>query len=89
MSAIHANEMKTSEALGADTLLQLLKNYTRNRNIKTACTIGIIGYPNVGKSSLINSLKRSRAVTVGATPGDHIAQRDEKLSHFLSENSRV
>ncbi|NXN81383.1 GNL3 protein, partial [Bombycilla garrulus] len=27
------------------------------------------GYPNVGKSSLINSLKRSRACSVGATPG--------------------
>ncbi|NXC36566.1 NSN1 protein, partial [Campylorhamphus procurvoides] len=27
------------------------------------------GYPNVGKSSLINSLKRSRVCGVGATPG--------------------
>ncbi|NXH06173.1 NSN1 protein, partial [Loxia leucoptera] len=27
------------------------------------------GYPNVGKSSLINSLKRSRACGVGAMPG--------------------
>jgi hypothetical protein len=26
-------------------------------------------YPNVGKSSLINSLKRSKVVGVGATPG--------------------
>lgn len=31
--------------------------------------VGIIGYPNVGKSSVINSLKRSRAVNVGSTPG--------------------
>ena len=27
------------------------------------------GLPNVGKSSLINSLKRSKACNVGATPG--------------------
>jgi len=29
----------------------------------------ILGLPNVGKSSIINSLKRSRACSVGATPG--------------------
>ena len=29
----------------------------------------MIGYPNVGKSSVINSLKRSKAVGVGAMPG--------------------
>lgn len=63
------NLMNASECLGADTLLQLLKNYCRNINIKTAISVGIIGYPNVGKSSLINSLKRSKAVGVGATPG--------------------
>ena len=37
--------------------------------MKKSVTVGIIGYPNVGKSSIINSLKRSGAVNVGATPG--------------------
>jgi len=32
--------MQGSDALGADTLLQLLKNYTRNSSIKTAITVG-------------------------------------------------
>ena len=27
------------------------------------------GFPNVGKSSVINSLKRAKACGVGATPG--------------------
>lgn len=31
--------------------------------------MGVIGFPNVGKSSLINSLKRSRAAATGNTPG--------------------
>ena len=57
------------ECYGADQLLQLLKNYSRSLNLKTALTVGIVGYPNVGKSSVINSLKRARAVDVGAAPG--------------------
>lgn len=49
---------------GADSLLQLLKNYARNAGLKTALTVGVVGLPNVGKSSVINSLKRSRVAQV-------------------------
>ncbi|EDQ87622.1 uncharacterized protein MONBRDRAFT_27175 [Monosiga brevicollis MX1] len=56
-------------AQGASILMKLLGNYCRNKNIKTAIRVGIVGYPNVGKSSLINSLKRSRVCGVGARPG--------------------
>jgi len=31
--------------------------------------VGVIGFPNVGKSSFINSLKRSRVAGTGNTPG--------------------
>lgn len=37
--------------------------------MKTAITVGVVGFPNVGKSSLINSLKRTRVASVGSTPG--------------------
>ncbi|KAI8050884.1 P-loop containing nucleoside triphosphate hydrolase protein [Syncephalis plumigaleata] len=52
-------------------LVKLLKNYSRNANLKTSITVGVIGFPNVGKSSVINSLRRARVCTVGATP-DHL-----------------
>ena len=59
-----------SEALGATALLQLLKNYSRHSSsLKTSLNVGVFGAPNVGKSSLINSLKRARVCAVAATPG--------------------
>ncbi|KAK4441519.1 Guanine nucleotide-binding protein-like NSN1 [Sesamum alatum] len=63
------NLLQTSDCLGAETLIKLLKNYSRSHEIKKSITVGIIGLPNVGKSSLINSLKRSHVVNVGSTPG--------------------
>nr|XP_043609684.1 guanine nucleotide-binding protein-like NSN1 [Erigeron canadensis] len=64
-----SNLLQTSDCLGAETLLKLLKNYSRSHEIKKSITVGVVGLPNVGKSSLINSLKRCHVVTVGATPG--------------------
>uniref|UniRef100_A0A8C5QW57 G protein nucleolar 3 like n=1 Tax=Leptobrachium leishanense TaxID=445787 RepID=A0A8C5QW57_9ANUR len=61
--------LSTGACIGADSLMKLLGNYCRNLDIKTAISVGVVGFPNVGKSSLINSLKRARACNVGATPG--------------------
>jgi nuclear GTP-binding protein len=61
--------MTSSACLGAELLLKLLGNYCRNADIRTSITVGVVGLPNVGKSSIINSLKRSKACGVGATPG--------------------
>ena len=62
----------SNNAIGMEGLLQLLKNYARispKESTKTCITVGVIGYPNVGKSSLLNSLKRTRAVGVSSRPG--------------------
>jgi len=61
--------LKSNHAIGAEELLGLLKNYARVGDTKSIITVGIVGFPNVGKSSLINSLTRTRAVAVSAIPG--------------------
>ena len=61
-----------STSVGTENLLNILKNYARvegEKKAKQLITVGIIGFPNVGKSSLINSLKRSKAAATGNTPG--------------------
>ncbi|EDX12613.1 GD20254 [Drosophila simulans] len=47
----------------------MLGNYCRNKGIKTSIRVGVVGIPNVGKSSIINSLTRGRSCMVGSTPG--------------------
>jgi nuclear GTP-binding protein len=61
--------LKTNQAVGAEELLGLLKNYSRAGDSKSVITVGIVGFPNVGKSSLINSMMRTRAAAVSSVPG--------------------
>jgi nuclear GTP-binding protein len=61
--------LQNSRAVGGEELLGLLKNYCRSGDTKTLISVGIVGFPNVGKSSLINSLLRTRAMGVSPTPG--------------------
>lgn len=48
-----------SSAVGASQLLEHLKNQSRNLNIKTSLTVGIIGYPNVGLVPLHSAALRA------------------------------
>lgn len=73
------SQLQTSKCVGASTLMALLGNYCRNKDIKTSIRVGVVGLPNVGKSSLINSLKRSKACNVGSTPGVTRAMQEVQL----------
>lgn len=79
--AIHANTSasnasdgllrSTHAVVGADDLMQLLKNYSRQggTQMKNHISVGVVGYPNTGKSSVINSMKRHSAVETGGRAG--------------------
>ncbi|KAI0218800.1 Guanine nucleotide-binding protein-like 3 [Lamellibrachia satsuma] len=74
---------KSSCCLGASVLMKLLGNYCRNQNIKTTIRVGVVGFPNTGKSSIINSLKRSKACHVGAMPGVTKAMQEVQLDKHI------
>lgn len=76
-------EHQAATCLGSETLMHLLKNYARNKNLKTAITVGCVGFPNVGKSSLVNSLKRKTVANAGATPGVTRATQEIHLDRHV------
>ncbi|XP_017873297.1 PREDICTED: guanine nucleotide-binding protein-like 3 homolog [Drosophila arizonae] len=78
-------DMKTEKSMqggvciGAELLMSMLANYCRNAGIKTSIRVGVVGIPNVGKSSIINSLTRGRSCMVGSTPGVTKAMQEVEL----------
>ena len=51
--------------------------------LKTSITVGVVGLPNVGKISLINSIKRSHVVNVGDTRGLTRAMQEIQLDKHV------
>lgn len=63
--------------LGREELITLLGTFIKDAEgvkARDYVTIGLVGYPNVGKSSTINALLADKKVSVSATPG--------KTKHF-------
>lgn len=64
-----------SHLVTRNELLEIFKNLHCGQKVKEdITTVGLVGYPNVGKSSTINSLLQCKKVSVSATPG--------KTKHF-------
>ena len=75
------------------TLFKALKSYAASRQLKRAVSVGVIGYPNVGKSSVINALlgrmsgkggSSSRACPAGAEAGVTTSIRAVKIDSKLT-----
>ncbi|AAZ12806.1 GTP-binding protein, putative [Trypanosoma equiperdum] len=73
--AFHAS---VNHPFGKGSVISLLRQFSKLQNVthrgssrtKTPISVGIIGYPNVGKSSLINTLRRKSVCKVAPIPGE-------------------
>lgn len=59
-----------SRLVSKQELLELFKRLHTGKKVKDGqLTVGLVGYPNVGKSSTINTIMGNKKVSVSATPG--------------------
>ncbi|QRV95670.1 guanine nucleotide binding protein-like 2 (nucleolar) [Ceratobasidium sp. AG-Ba] len=65
--AFHAS---ITHSFGKGSLIQLLRQFSTLHSDKKQISVGFIGYPNVGKSSVINCLKKGRVCRVAPIPGE-------------------
>ncbi|KAH9523718.1 Nucleolar GTP-binding protein 2 [Bulinus truncatus] len=59
-----------TNCFGKGDLISLLRQFTKLHSDKKQISVGLIGYPNVGKSSIINALKSKKVCKVAPVPGE-------------------
>merc|ERR1712012_557398 len=57
-------------AFGKGALISLLRQFGKLHSDKKQISVGVIGYPNVGKSSVINTLISKKSCKVAPIPGE-------------------
>lgn len=65
--AFHAS---INNSFGKGSLIQLLRQFSSLFSDRKQISVGFIGYPNVGKSSIINTLKKKKVCNVAPIPGE-------------------
>nr|XP_056712641.1 guanine nucleotide-binding protein-like 3 [Euleptes europaea] len=65
--AAYVDLSRASLCFGGDCLLKLLQEYSVVK--EKVIQVGVVGFPNVGKSSVVNSMKEMRACHVGPVRG--------------------
>jgi nuclear GTP-binding protein len=64
--AFHAS---ITNPFGKSALINLLRQFSKLHSDKKQISVGLVGYPNTGKSSIINTLKSKKVCTVAPIPG--------------------
>ncbi len=59
-----------TNSFGKGSLIQLLRQFSSLHSARRQVSVGFIGYPNVGKSSIINTLRNKKVCTVAPIPGE-------------------
>lgn len=65
--AFHAS---ITNSFGKGSLIQLLRQFSTLHSDRKQVSVGLIGYPNSGKSSIINTLRKKKVCTVAPIPGE-------------------
>jgi nuclear GTP-binding protein len=65
--AFHAS---LTNSFGKGSLITLLRQFSTLHSNRKQISVGFIGYPNTGKSSIINTLRKKRVCTVAPIPGE-------------------
>lgn len=65
--AFHAS---ITNSFGKGSLIQLLRQFSSLHSDRKQISVGFIGYPNTGKSSIINTLRKKKVCTVAPLPGE-------------------
>uniref|UniRef100_A0AAY4E7P1 Nucleolar GTP-binding protein 2 n=1 Tax=Denticeps clupeoides TaxID=299321 RepID=A0AAY4E7P1_9TELE len=65
--AFHAS---LTNSFGKGSLIQLLRQFGKLHSDKKQISVGFIGYPNVGKSSVINTLRSKKVCNVAPLAGE-------------------
>ncbi|KAL1872998.1 GTPase required for pre-60S ribosomal subunit nuclear export and maturation [Diaporthe australafricana] len=55
---------------GKGSLINLLRQFSKLHSDRKQVSVGLIGYPNTGKSSIINTLRGKKVATVAPIPGE-------------------
>ncbi|KAI9688953.1 MAG: GTPase required for pre-60S ribosomal subunit nuclear export and maturation [Bathelium mastoideum] len=65
--AFHAS---ITNSFGKGSLISLLRQFSSLHSDRKQVSVGFIGYPNTGKSSIINTLRKKKVCNVAPIPGE-------------------